>query len=121
MLNLNWQKCGKDKDGHWCSLERLNLEGVTESGVYIIWHEGNPSRVVYVGQGNPISTRLSAHRNNKDILNYGQKGTLRVTWASVAAADRDAVERFLAEALNPLVGSAYPDTEAIRVNLPWKS
>lgn len=118
MLNLKWWKCGND--GHWCSFKNLDLDSVTESGVYIIWYEGSPGRVVYVGQGDPISERISAHRSNDDILAYQDRGTLRVTGASVAVAERDGVERYLANKLQPLVGSAHPDTDPIEVNLPWK-
>ena len=50
---------------------------------------------------------------------YAKKGTLRVTWASVPAAQRDGVERYLADKWGPLVGDAHPDVEAIAVNSPW--
>lgn len=117
MLNLRWLTCGDDR--HWCSLEGVDLSTVTESGVYIIWHEGNPGQVVYVGQGNPVSARLSAHRNDKRILAYKSKGTLRVTWATVPAAQRDGVERHLADTWHPLVGDAHPDVLPIAVNSPF--
>lgn len=116
MLSLKWLTCGNDR--HWCSLEKLDLQTVTESGVYIIWHGGNPSRVVYVGQGGPIAGRLTSHRNDRRIQAYADKG-LYVTWASVPAAQRDGVERYLADKWNPLVGDAHPDVEAIAVNSPW--
>lgn len=112
---LRWVKCG---NGHWCSLENLNLQSVIDSGVYIIWHGGTNPKVVYVGQGDPISKRLSSHRNDSRILSYKNYG-LFVTWASVPAAQRDGVERFLADKWNPLVGDAHPDVRPIAVNSPW--
>jgi hypothetical protein len=117
MLTVNWIKCGDDS--HWCSLEKLDLSTVSANGVYIIWHDGDPGRVVYVGQGAPVSDRLSTHRNDKRILEYAKKGTLRVTWASVPAAQRDGVERYLADKWSPLVGDAHPDVAPIAVNSPW--
>jgi hypothetical protein len=116
---VTWNKCGDD--GHWCSLENLDLNSIGDVvGVYIIWHEGNPARVVRVGQGNPIKNRLSAHRNDPAILSYAASGTLRVTWASVpSASQRDGVECYLAETWNPLVGDAFPDVLPIAVNSPW--
>jgi hypothetical protein len=118
MATVKWSTCGND--AHWCSLETLNLSSMTADGVYIIWHEGNPGRVVYVGQGAPIATRLAAHRNDTRIQAYAQDGTLRVTWASVPrAADRDGVERYLADKWLPLVGDAHPDVDPIAVNSPW--
>lgn|SRR5208337_903731 len=117
-LNLTWKTCGDD--GHWCSLENLDLESVGDiAGVYIIWHAGNPGRVVRVGQGDPIKTRLSAHRNDREILAYKQFGALRVTWASVPYSQRDGVERYLANHWKPLVGAAFPDALPIAVNSPW--
>jgi hypothetical protein len=117
MLTLKWLTCGQDN--HWCSLAALNLNGATESGVYIIWHDGNPARVVYVGQGAPVSSRFASHRQDRRIQAYAKTGTLRVTWASVPAAQRDGVERYLADKWNPLVGDAHPDVAPVAVNSPW--
>jgi hypothetical protein len=115
---VTWQKCGDD--GHWCSLTNLDLDSVGDvAGVYIIWHEGSPSRVVRVGQGAPVKNRLSAHRNDLGITKYGALGVLRVTWACVSASQRDGVERYLAETWSPLVGDAFPDVLPIAVNSPW--
>ncbi len=117
-LNLTWKTCGDD--GHWCSLEDLDLNSVGEvAGVYIIWHEGNPARTVRVGQGDPIKDRLGAHRNDKSVLAYNKSGKLRVTWASVSSAYRDGVERHLADQLAPLIGDAFPNVVPIAVNSPW--
>ena len=115
-LKLDWLKCGEDS--HWCSLENVNLENITAQGVYIIWHEGNPSVVVRVGQGD-IKARLTAHRSDAGILAYQEQGTLRVTWASVSAAQRDGVEAYLANQHLPLVGDAFPDAPLVVVNSPF--
>jgi hypothetical protein len=116
-MNVTWVKCGNGEN--WCPLETLNLDSVSDAaGVYIIWHEGNPGRVVRVGQGSPIKNRLSKHRNDNEILYYGRNGTLRVTWASVSWSQRDGVERYLAETWHPLVGEAFPDVMPIAVNSP---
>jgi hypothetical protein len=114
---VNWIKCG---DGsNWCPLETLDLDSVGDvSGVYIIWHAGDPSRVVRVGQGD-IADRLGKHRKDKEILAYNKKGKLLVTWASVPSKYQDGVERFLADKWSPLVGDVYPDAEPIAVNSPW--
>ena len=116
-LKLKWAKCGDD--GHFCDLQSLNLNNITTTeGVYAIWHEGNPSQVVRVGQGD-IADRLSAHRNDEEILAYAENGTLRVTWAFVSVAQRDGVERYLANQWPPLVGDAFPNVAPIAVNSPW--
>lgn len=117
MLNVKWGTCGDNN--HWCSFEDLNLDGgiKTASGVYIIWHEGNPSRIVRVGQGD-IADRMRAHRKDSKITQYAHLG-LKVTWASVSANQQDGVECYLADRWTPLVGDAFPDVLPIAVNDPW--
>jgi len=116
-LSLDWIRC---EGNNWCNLLELNLdnnhfEGL--EGVYIIWHgEDNPA-TVKVGQG-IIRDRLSAHRQDFEILEYSGNG-LYATWARVAEDYRDGVERYLGERLDPIVGIRLPDTEPIEVNLPW--
>lgn len=117
MNNVAWQKC---KDGQWCSPLTVDLDhqafGV--GGVYIIWHGGSNAQTVYVGQGDPVRDRIRAHRSDPKILAYKAKG-LYVTWASVPLAQRNGVERYLADKLSPLVGDAWPQVIPIAVNLPW--
>ena len=115
-LTLKWSTCGED--GHWCNLKRLALplQG-NPLGVYIIWLEGDPGPAVYVGQGN-ISARLAHHRNDPEILECADHGTLLATWAKVSKSQRDGVERYLADELNPVMGDSYPEVDPIRVNIP---
>jgi hypothetical protein len=115
MLNVHWFKSKADS---WLQLNTVNLDMVTESGVYVIWHGGNPSRVVYVGQGGPVAPRLAAHRTDSRIQRYAAQ-TLYVTWASVPAGQRDGVERHLADRWTPLVGDTHPNVLPIAVNSPW--
>lgn len=116
MINLYWKRCGDD--GHWCDLKNLNLASLKDDGVYIIWHDGKPGRVVRIGQGQ-IAHRLNEHRDNPEILRYSKHGTLRVTWAVVPDHQKDGVERYLADQWSPLVGDAFPDAVQIAVNSPW--
>jgi hypothetical protein len=115
MITLSWVKCVENV---WCSLERLDLDNVTANGVYIIWHSGNPGRVVRVGQGN-IAERLKAHRTDQSILAYKKNGQLYVTWAAVPVHHLDGVEAYLALQWNPLVGDRYPYAVPLAVNSPW--
>lgn len=111
-MRLDWNSC---EGNVWCPLSNLNLQHPHFSdaeGVYVIW-SGN--RVVRVGQG-VISDRLSAHRNDPAVTRYAD---LRATWAKVAGVYRDGVERFLGDALKPLVGDAFPAAVPIPVNFPW--
>ena len=114
-MQLHWIKCIGDK---WCLLAEFNPSVVTEKGVYIIWHGGQPSRAVYVGQGN-VADRITAHRLNWEIVKHEQNGTLFVTWAQVSVDKRDGVERYLADRFRPLEGEDHPEVEHIVVNSPW--
>ena len=115
MQKLTWVKSTANE---WLNFQTFNLSNDHGQGVYIIWHAGNPSRVVYVGQGD-IAARLRSHRNNADITYYSKYGTLKVTWASVSSHQLDGVEHYLANTWNPLVGDAHPDAYPIAVNSPW--
>lgn len=115
MLQLSWIKCQGDV---WCSLLKVNLEKVTATGVYVIWHAGDNPRTVRVGQGN-IADRLSVHRNDENITQYSEHG-LYVTWASVSAKQMDGVEAYLADILNPLEGERFPEVARIAVNSPFQ-
>lgn len=114
MPQVTWIKL---VSGEWPKFRTVSLDRAPASGVYIIWHTGNPGRYVYVGQGN-VGARIAAHRQRADILQYERYGTLMVTWAAVPAAQLNGVERYLADTLRPLVGDAYPDAAPLQVNLP---
>ena len=117
-MQLEWNKCD---GGGWCPLLTVDLNHMhfdDMDGVYIIWHAGNPCRVVYVGQG-IVAARIASHRQNKAITGYARHGKLLVTWAAVPAAQRDGVERYLADQWSPLVGDVHPDARPIAVNSPW--
>ena len=112
MLNLQWVQCAGNV---WCNLLSLNLESIGKvSGVYLIWHGGK--QWVRVGSGD-IKNRLSAHRNDPQILAY-RSHILYVTWASVPANQQEGVEAYLAEQCNPLVGERFPSRIPTEVNLP---
>ena len=114
MPTLSWTKA---TTGAWLRLETVDLSSVTTIGVYVIWHAGNPSRVVAIGKGD-IGERLSSHRSDPRILAYGDYGTLHVTWAAVLTDQMDGVERYLANCYKPLVLYRYPNVVPIQVNLP---
>lgn len=116
MLNLHWHKY---TNGEWCDLDGLPLSQIKTTGVYIIWHAGNPARVVRIGQGD-IAQRLGSHKNDLQITSHALQGKLYVTWASVAAHQLDGIERYLAETWNPLVGTHFPLAIPIAVNSPWQ-
>lgn len=117
-LSVTWERCSGPPPV-WCSLLRVNLDDPYFDGlggVYVIWYGGADPRAVRVGQG-AIRDRLQAHRRDPAIRVYQWRG-LYVTWAQVAAAYRDGVERYLADQLRPVLGQKYPDAAPIPVNLP---
>jgi hypothetical protein len=115
-LQLSWTQCGQ-QEKVWCSFESVDLSNVKTRGVYIIWYNGNPGKVVRVGQGD-IADRIRAHRSDPDVTRYASK-KLFVTWAAVSEVNMDGVERYLANVFSPLVGDAFPDVTPVAVNSPW--
>ena len=115
MVNLQWIRCVGNV---WCPLLRLNLETVTEHGVYVIWHAGPTPKVVYVGQGD-VRARLEKHRDDQNIVRHEAQGELYVTWASVSEAERDGIERYLANTFWPIEGRRHPNVQGTPVNIPW--
>ena len=114
MREVEWIRCG----AAYCNLETVDLSNVTYLGVYVIWH--SPSgQVVYVGQG-LINQRLSAHRNDSNILRYRASGSLLATWTSEPDEEtRLGIERYLGELWEPLVSKSYSVTASpIVVNTP---
>src|SRR6266704_497150 len=105
MLTVSWVKSTTNE---WLPLERVDLSKVATQGVYIIWHGGNPARVVRVGQGD-IADRLTAHRNDSQVLSYGRFGFLLVTWAAVSVWSLDGVERHLGDRWKPVIGDRFPN------------
>jgi CheY-like chemotaxis protein len=115
---IEWEKC---KRGAWCTLLELDLDHEHFNdieGVYVIWQgEENPV-ALRAGQG-LIRECLARARKDKDLLAYGEKHELFVTWAEVNQRFRDGVFRYISEALKPEIENSYPDVSPIGVNLPW--
>jgi hypothetical protein len=114
VLQLKWVKSVAKE---WLRLDHAHLNNVDAQGVYVVWYNGQPGRVVRVGSGD-IRTRLTADRRDRDVMAYGRFG-LFVTWASVDAEQIDGVRRFLADQYPPLVADAGPQVQPIAVNTPW--
>ena len=116
-MNIIWNTCD---GGVWCPLINFNLNHHhfnQISGVYIIWHAGQFPATVRVGQGH-IRERLTEHRQNPDILAFASLG-LYVTWAELSSVYQNGIEAFLANQLQPKIGSRYPIEVPIPANLPW--
>ena len=112
MLHLRWAK----PESGWHALKTVDLQDAKVYGIYVIWHEGDPGRVVCVGQGN-IRDRLKFQRRNAEVQKYAKHSTLRVMWAIVPIHQADGVEHYLAGYLRPLIASFRPDAQPIAVNL----
>ncbi|OIO30760.1 hypothetical protein AUJ77_01905 [Candidatus Nomurabacteria bacterium CG1_02_43_90] len=114
-MQPTWQKCQGDVWGPLMNVDLSHAHFDNMEGVYIIWQGSGP--VVRVGQG-IIRDRLAAHRRDTAITAYPN---LYVTWAPIFVTYRDGVERYLANALAPRVGDAFPDVNPIQVALPlWE-
>ena len=119
---LHWYV--SDNNGNNFDFNSLNLTQAyfdNLDGVYIIWYPSNspifPVTTVYAGQGR-INNRLYVHRDDNRIQLYADRN-LCVTWATTTARDRDGIEAYLHQRLNPLVRERTPTDRPISVNLPW--
>ncbi|MBI2063984.1 MAG: hypothetical protein HYT65_03280 [Candidatus Yanofskybacteria bacterium] len=119
VTRLNWIK---PEDGrHGFNLMTLDVAGQHFDdmvGIYVIWHGGSYPWTVRVGQG-VVRDRLGKHRIDPDILKYKDLG-LNVSWVKVGSQDeRDNIEAYLANVLDPKVGKRFPDKSGKPVNAPW--
>lgn len=111
---VDWRK--DPTSSGWYELVKIDPQGLTGFGVYIIWHSGSDARAVYIGQG-AFFERLAAHQKDERILSYGAKGNLLTTWGSVEVQFRDGVERYLIDTYKPLLNERGPDVTPVPVNL----
>ncbi len=116
MLNLEWVH--REDDG-WLHLERVNLEDVDASGVFMIWHGGTDPQVIRVGQGD-IALRIGSLKKDPQILSFKEEGELYVTWANVSASKRDGVLSYLIENWKPRISKANPMVFPVTVNSPFE-
>jgi hypothetical protein len=112
-LRLNWMQ---GKGNAWYRLSDLDLAGVRDIGVFVIWHAGDAARWVKVGQGH-IADCLEAQRSDPAIARFQHLG-LHVTWAAVSVDQVNGVEAYLGAICRPLVGDRFPNVVPIPVNLP---
>jgi hypothetical protein len=114
-IEVSWARSGP-VPRVWYALETLDLDRTSDTaGVYVIWHEGKPSRTVAVGQCSSIKQQLSTYKNHEGVLAYREFGTLRATWATVPDEFRDGVEKYLVDLLTPLMGDAPTGVTPIAV------
>ena len=100
-------------------------------GIYMIWYEENDvfarRTVVYVGEGY-IFQRLSAHRNDYDIVRHSYDKQrlfgirpLYVNFALESSQPRRyGIENYLHDELKPLESSKSSTEQPIPVRLPWE-
>lgn len=115
MRSLQWVK---DKRNAWFRLMELDVAAIPDTGVYVVWHGGFPSRIVHVGHGE-LSQEIAARRMDPGVRHYLQYGPLFVTWAAVDASSAEGICRFLEDSLRPLVPDGPYGVEPIEANSPF--
>lgn len=131
MLTLYWNT--RDVQGQLLRFFDVKLETVRSEGVYVIYSMPNllgvqdmralgnilaGPRTIYVGQG-VVADRLQQHRSNQTMRAMNSQSTLYVAFADLGSGDRDHVERWLANRLQPMLGDAHPNAVPVEVNLPF--
>lgn len=115
-MELKWAQ--PHSGAKWHDFEDLQLWTARGHGVYLIWCESSPARVLVVGQGN-FANKLASERSNPEVMRYRKNGVLRVTWAEVPMHQMDGIQRHLMERWSPVVRNLTPGGMPIAVNSPW--
>ena len=76
------------------------------SGVFIIWHGGVKPEWLYVGAAKNLASALHEQGNNRDLMNYENRGHLYVTWAFIKDEFQKGAVAYLSDVLKPLVSKA---------------
>lgn len=114
MLNLNWAAM---PNGFYADPKGPFKAPEDAFGVYVIWQLRCGSYgpfVIRAGSGH-IRSRISNHMQDPQITSFRP---LRFSYARIPRPYALGVERYLGEALSPLVGDRFPDVCPIRVNVP---
>jgi hypothetical protein len=114
MVQLHWARA---RGGAWCDLQRVDLETVDATGVFVIWHGGRRPRTLRLGYGR-IAERVGALKRDPALLRYRTAGPLYVTWAAVPPHLMDGVGRYLAGRMMPVFEDRVRPAAAIPANLP---
>ena len=115
-MSVYWIKC---EGGAWCPFRRVNLMGVHDYGVYIIWnYEHLFVQTIYIGMGQ-VAERIMQHRIDEKFKQYEINRELLVTWAEIPPESCGGVEHYLANAYPPAIGSRHSADLPIRINVPW--
>lgn len=114
-MQLVWVKNSRNT---WYRLADLDLAALSAFGVYVLWHGGFPSRVVWVGCGD-IATALREVQQNPEVELYAQTGPLFVTWAAADLSSAAGICRYLSDRLRPLIEDDACHGVPIAANSPF--
>jgi hypothetical protein len=116
-MQLAWIKRSNQS---WHKLLEIDFEELASThGVYVLWHGGFPSRIVRVGCGE-LGGELRGCITDPRVMHFQRFGPLFVTWAAVAPAGSDGVQRHLADRLRPLIEEVGdPRVAALAANSPF--
>jgi len=89
--------------------EAAGLEG--KSGVFVIWHTGVQPGWVYIGHSANLAKTFFALGDNKEILEYRDRGALYVSWSYIRDELQPGVATYLALALKPKVDNPQIKSE----------
>ena len=114
-MHLQWFKASA---GEWPAFGEVDAEQLDHYGVFVIWRNGNASRissVLYVGRG---ALRQELGRCQRDAV-FRDARDLYVTWAKVDDLEViDSVAAHLYKKLRPLWGEIV-NAPPLTVNPPW--
>jgi len=81
------------------------------SGVFAIWHTGVQPEWVYVGSSSDLAARFYQLGDDKDILQYRERGGLFCSWCFILPEFQQGAVCYLTRALKPTVVNPDCPTE----------
>ena len=112
-MQLRWRRSA---DGSWCAFETAVLPDPPASGIVVVW-AGGSGETVYVADG-AIAKNIRWARQFERIA---RRGSLFVTWATLAEDSQSGVRNYLVETLRPVICDRPTPDQPIAVNLPWEA
>ena len=74
-----------------------------KTGVFAIWHTGIKPEWVYVGASTDLAARFFELGDDKDILEYRNRGNLYCSWCFILPDFQPGAVLYLTQALKPVV------------------
>ncbi|OPZ76315.1 MAG: hypothetical protein BWY78_01407 [Alphaproteobacteria bacterium ADurb.Bin438] len=100
--DLKWEKSPSGKFYRLITINENAPGLINQGGVLLIWAKWAKRTIwLHVGSSSNLSKSLALAKENKEILQYNEKGGVGVTWALVNPRYINGITKYLKESLKP--------------------